>query len=321
MKRLQLAGWNLAFLAIMALGFAAAVYHATSGRWGNAIIAAGASAIGTAVILLMQQQPQPQPQPAPATEARRSPRRAWRDMMSREREAPDRGRWLSGAIVSGFVATIVMSLLLVIAYTMTGFIGDENGSQLSQWFWNLSNNDLTEGVWDIPIAAFSINLLAGLAWALVYGGVAERHLSGPGWLRGMLFSLAPWLLSLVVFFPAIGGGFFGSELGAGPLPALGNLVLHLIYGAILGGVFAIPEVSANRLDTRTARSQNDGTAIGLVAGLTCGLVLGAVAAALIASDVTDGINITLSGGGIGILFGGLVGSFAGVQAGTRHELG
>ena len=40
MTRSRFAGWNLAFLAIMALGFAAAIYHATSGRWGNAIIAA-----------------------------------------------------------------------------------------------------------------------------------------------------------------------------------------------------------------------------------------------------------------------------------------
>ena len=318
MTRSRLAGWNLAFLAVMALGFAAAIYHATSDRWGNAIIAAGASIIGTTVVLLM---PQQQPQTVSATESRRSPRRAWGDMMSRERVDPERSRWLSGSILAGFVATIVMSLLLVMAYTMTGYIGDENGSQLSRWFWHLSNNDLTEGVWDIPIAAFSINLLAGLGWALVYGGIVERRMSGPGWLRGMLFSLLPWLLSLVVFFPAIGGGFFGSELGAGPLPAIGNLILHLIYGGILGAVFAIPEVSANPLDERTARSQNDGTAIGLVAGLTVGLVIGATAAALAASDVTDGINITLTGGGIGILLGGLLGSFAGVDVGTRRELG
>lgn len=318
MTRSRLAGWNLAFLAIMALGFAAAIYHATSDRWGNAIIAAAASAIGTTVILLM---PQQQPAPARAATSRRGPRTAWSEMMSREREEPERGRWLSGSILAGFVATIVMSLLLVMAYTMTGYIGDQDGSQLSHWFWRLSNNELTEGVWDIPIAAFSINLLAGLAWALVYGGFVERRVSGPGWLRGMLFALVPWLLSLVVFFPAIGGGFFGADLGAGPLPALGNLVLHLIYGAILGAVFAIPEVSANPLDARSARSQNDGTAIGLVVGLTVGLVIGATAAAIAASDVSDSINITLTGGGIGILLGGLLGSFAGVDAGTRHELG
>jgi len=313
--RSHLAGWNLAFLAIMAIGYAAAIYHATSDRWGNAIIAAAASTIGTIVILLWDRQE------AEVRTPRRGPRQAVSDMMHRERIEPERSRWLSGSIVAGFIATIVMSLLLLIAYTITGYLGDENGSQLSHWFYNLRNNELTEGALDIPIAAFSINLLAGLAWALVYGGIAERRLTGPGWMRGMMFSLAPWLLSLVVFFPAVGGGFFGMDLDAGPLPAIGNLVLHLIFGAILGAVFAIPEVSTDTVDSRSARSQNDGTAIGLVTGLTAGLVIGATVAAFVANDVSDGINITLAGGGVGILLGGLLGSFAGLDIGTRRELG
>ncbi len=316
MTRSRLAGWNLAFLAIMLIGYAAAIYHATSDRWGNAIIAAAASTIGTVVVLLWKPEEVAEPRPP-----RRSPRQAMHDMMSSEQVEPERSRWLSGSIVAGFVATIVMSLLLLFAYAFTGFLGDEDGSQLSNWFWNLRNNELTEGALDIPIAAFSINLLAGLAWALVYGGIVERRMSGPGWLRGMLFSLLPWLLSLIVFFPAVGGGLFGSDLSAGPLPAIGNLVLHLIYGAILGTVFAIPEVSTDAIDTRAARSQNDGTAIGLVVGLTVGLVVGATISAFVASDVTDGVNITLVGGGIGVLVGGLVGSFAGVDFGTRRELG
>jgi hypothetical protein len=314
--RSHLAGWNLAFLAIMAVGYAAAIYHATSDRWGNAIIAAAASTIGTIVILLWEQ-----PEPEPAREPRRGPRRAMSDMLHRERAEPERSRWLSGSIVAGFVATIIMSLLLLIAYTFTGYLGDENGSQLSQWFYHLRNNDLAEGALDIPITAFSINLLAGLAWALVYGGFAERRLPGPGWFRGMLFSLVPWLLSLLVFLPAVGGGLFGANLDAGPLPAIGNLVLHLIFGATLGAVFAVPEVSTDAIDGRTARTQTDGTAIGLVAGLTAGLVIGATVAAFVASDVTDGINITLVGGGVGILLGGLLGSFAGVDIGARREMG
>jgi hypothetical protein len=316
MTRSRLAGWNLAFLAIMLIGYAAAIYHATNDRWGNAIMAAAASTVGTIVILLWQQ-----PEEAAAREPRRSPRAAVHDMMSRERAEPERSHWLSGSIVAGFSATIVMSLLLLIAYAFAGFLGAEDGSQLSQWFYNLRNNDLAEGALDIPIAAFSINLLAGLAWALVYGGIVERRMSGPGWLRGMLFSLVPWLLSLVAFFPAVGGGLFGMDLDAGPLPAIGNLVLHLIFGAILGAVYAIPEVSTDALDTRAARSQKDGTAIGLVVGLTVGLVVGATISAFTASDVSDGVNITLAGGGIGVLVGGLVGSFAGVDFGTRREMG
>ena len=102
MTRSRFSGWNLAYLAVIALGFAAAIYHATSDRWGNAIIAAGASAVGTAVVLLIQQ-----PEPAPATTPRRGLRGAWADLMTHGREEPERSRWLSGSILAGFLATIV----------------------------------------------------------------------------------------------------------------------------------------------------------------------------------------------------------------------
>ena len=59
----------------------------------------------------------------------------------------------------------------------------------------------------------------------------------------MLFSIIPWFLSLVVFFPIVGAGFFGADLDAGPLPAIGNLILHLIYGAVLGSMYTVPDRS------------------------------------------------------------------------------
>ena len=37
---------------------------------------------------------------------------------------------------------------------------------------------------------------------------------------------------------ADGGGLLGMNIGAGPLPILGNLILHLVYGAVLGSAYA-----------------------------------------------------------------------------------
>jgi hypothetical protein len=319
----RLAGWNLLFLGIMLIGFAAAIYHAANDRWGNALIAAGAAILGTIVALLVEQ-------PAPAPVEQRSQLEPVRDGRSTLRrtlaDAPSdvpHDRWLSGSILAGFAATIVMSLMLVFAYLLTGIVGDENGNQLAQWFWGLSHNDLTDGIWDIPIAALLINFLAGIAWALIYGLVVEPRLSGPGWWRGLLFSLGPWILSLVVFFPAVGAGFLGSNLEAGPLPVLGNLVLHLIYGVTLGAVYALPEVSEvpGDQDSRVARSENDGMAFGLVIGLAGGIVLGALISAVATLDGNDALNLTLAAGAIGVAIGGLVGSFAGIDIGTRHEAG
>jgi hypothetical protein len=307
--------WKVAFLVLMVLGLAAAVYHATSGRWANAVIAACASLLGVFVILTDR-----------TVAAPREPRRRWR----REPGAPlpgaaeaaqaRRAQWLSGGVIAGFVATVVMSLALLIAYLIAGGIGSETGNRVDRWFAGLSDNHLTSGIYDVPIAAFSVNLLAGLAWALVYARFVEERLPGPGWRRGMLFSIVPWLLSLVVFFPLVGAGFFGAGLNAGPLPALGNLVLHLLYGAVLGTVYAIPDISSatSVADQRAAKLENDGTAIGLVGGLTLGLVVGAIASAIFAGDRNAALNITLAGGGFGTVAGALIGPFLGLQWGEHH---
>jgi len=60
-------------------------------------------------------------------------------------------------------------------------------------------------------------------------------LPGPVWARGMLFSVGAWLLMMVVVMPMAGAGFFAA--GIGPAAAIVTLVLHLIFGAVLGGVF------------------------------------------------------------------------------------
>ena len=318
MAKLRLSPWNVAYLALMAVGIIAAIYHASSDRWGNAIIAAGAVALGVAVWLTDQAIAA---SPVPARQARQrassSQRLSW---MSQD---VPRDRWLPAGIIAGFAATIVMSLLLVISYLVTGFIGDENGGTLSRWFYNLSHNELTSGVYDIPIAAFSVNLLAGLGWAMIYAGLVEPRLKGPGWLRGMLFALVPWILSLVVFFPAVGGGFLGMDLDAGPLPAIGNLVLHLIYGAILGTVYCIPEVSgaSDSADRRSAQLENNGAARGLVIGLTGGLIVGAALSVAVGAGSEDGLNLTLAAGAIGTAVGGVVGPFLALDYGARHEVG
>jgi len=130
----------------------------------------------------------------------------------------------------------------------------------------------------------------------------------------MLFSLVPWLLSLLVFFPAVGAGIFGSNLDAGPLPVVGNLLLHLAYGAILGTVYCIPEFSEapGNADHRMAEVENDALALSLVVGLVTGLIVGAIVAPIIGADLHDALNLTLVSGGVGTVIGAVVGPFIGL---------
>lgn len=86
--------------------------------------------------------------------------------------------------------------------------------------------------------AWAAHLAIGAVLAVIYAFVAGR-LPGPPALRGALFSLAPWLL--VLLLSAMQG------MLAGPM-AIGSLLGHLTYGIVLGAIYgpvpppAIPKI-------------------------------------------------------------------------------
>src|SRR5919107_1875776 len=129
-------------------------------------------------------------------------------------DAP-REDWLRAGILAGFLGTFAMTIVLVAAYGLASSIGRGEGNVVQRWNWALVNNPVAERTAD------------GVLLALVYARYVEPRLSGASWWRGMQFALIPWLLSLIIFLPLMGGGLLGMNVGAGPLPILGNLVLHL----------------------------------------------------------------------------------------------
>lgn len=77
------------------------------------------------------------------------------------------------------------------------------------------------------------HLMIGATLALGYAAVA-RLLPGPAAMRGMLYGIGPFLLAQLVVMPMMGMPVFsGSAVLAG-----GSLIGHLVYGAVLGGLYA-----------------------------------------------------------------------------------
>lgn len=236
----------------------------------------------------------------------------------RDTASGERGMdWLPRAVTAGFFATVLMSVVFLTAYWIATLIGSP-GAQAPiflRWSWALAHNVLTRGVeTSLPLAAL-LHFLAGIAWAVVYAALAEPRLSGPGWRRGTIFSLAPWLLSLVVFLPLLGGGIFGLALGAGPLPIIGNLVLHLVYGASLGQ-FYLPESERSLSERGEATSEGERFILAqagrtMALGIVLGLVIGALLGLLIALAFAPGFGPLLA-----LLFGALVGSALGALVGA-----
>src|ERR687897_3430048 len=229
-------------------------------------------------------------------------------------DAP-REDWLRAGILAGFLGTFAMTIVLVAAYGLASSIGGGEGGVIQRWSWALVNNPVAQRTADGVVLAIGANLAMGLLLALVYARYAEPRLHGPSWWRGMQFALIPWLLSLVVFLPLMGGGVLGMDIGAGPLPILGNLILHLVYGAVLGISYAEATedwLDDTDIDRDNAAAAERGAAFGLIAGLIPGFVLGWFIAPAF-GDLVGRSETAIGVAFIGAAIGLAIGSFAGMS--------
>ena len=60
-----------------------------------------------------------------------------------------------------------------------------------------------------------------------------------GIVKGMVFGLAVWLAMGLIFFPAIGKGWFAAQTGLGIAPTFFTLVMVLTYSVTLGVAYAV----------------------------------------------------------------------------------
>jgi uncharacterized protein YacL len=118
----------------------------------------------------------------------------------------------------------------------------------------------------------------------------------------------------------MGAGIFGKDLGAGPLPVIGNLILHLVYGAVLGSVYAIDLESwldGSDADLQYNRVAEDWAAIGMVIGAPIGLVLAWIAGPSL-EEIARLPIVALLGAILGAALGLMIGSFAGIERGAKQ---
>lgn len=229
---------------------------------------------------------------------------------------------IPSAVLSGFIATGAMTAVLMVAYSLAAVAGSPSPDApvLSRWLWGLTHNVVTQRTQTSLPVAVGIHFISGIGWAVVYARWVHHRLSGPSWRRGVTFSLAPWVLSLIVFLPAVGGGILGLGLGAGPLPIVGNLVLHLVYGAVLGQLFS---PWSERLQTETGEAdtpeerivlayEERTIGIGIILGLVVGSLVGWVIPNFFALN-SSVLVAAVAGGIIGSASGAFLASFVGLS--------
>src|SRR5437588_7900698 len=140
------------------------------------------------------------------------------------------GNALKG-MIAGFVATLILSGLMLLNSTI-GLMPQIN---IVGMLANLGTLSTTAAWMDHFIVGV---VIWGLLFA-VYDGVATRPAH---WLKGIIVGVFAWLMMMVAFMPLAGAGFFGAKIGITAL--VGLLILHLIYGVVLGATYGLLGVVA-----------------------------------------------------------------------------
>ena len=311
--------WDLIYLALLIVAIPAGIFHLVQGRYAQALMAAAAVIVGIVVLVTGWLRPVE----AAVTAA---VERAAAPVSRRPAREPERlpsGRlrdWLPLGLLAGFAATGAATTVLIGAWglvvrPLAGIL--PAGSTLQRWFDGLANNTLTEtAAVNLPLALL-VHFAAGIAWAILYALFVEPRLSGPGWRRGLIFSFVPWLASLIVFFPLVDAGFFGLNLGAGPLPIIGNLILHLVYGAVLGETYVVQQtltetgIGPGREEWILSHAERL-MAWAIIPGFVLGALLALVGRPLIAETAST-VLVAILGGLLGSAVGLLIGSYAGLS--------
>jgi hypothetical protein len=141
------------------------------------------------------------------------------------------------AVAAGMIATLVMTAVGLWIAPLMGMpamnpadmlAGSMGGSILLGW---------------------AAHLMIGIVLALGYAVVAPS-LPGPLALRGALYAIAPFLAAQILVMPMMGMPLFSGSA----VMAMGSLVGHLAYGAVLGQVYGPVPVREHAVPRPNVRS-------------------------------------------------------------------
>lgn len=129
-------------------------------------------------------------------------------------------------LIAGFVATVILSALMI-AKGMMGLMPDVNVIAMLA---DQMGGQMAVG-W---LAHFMIGTFVyGLIFAFVFAPLPFGNLA----LRGILLGVLGWAMMMVVIMPMMGAGLFGLSMPSGMMVPVATLILHVIFGFVLGAVY------------------------------------------------------------------------------------
>ena len=139
---------------------------------------------------------------------------------------------LGRGIVAGFLATVALSVLfdpIALAARAAGLTS--------------------------PSLACLVHFIVGsLIWGAAFAALND-HLYGPAWLRGLTFGVAAWAVVVLAVLSLRREGF--AHIDVALVRSVPMLVLHMIYGALLGGIYSALRPDADEGQRKGAPALQD----------------------------------------------------------------
>ena len=129
-------------------------------------------------------------------------------------------------IVAGFVATVVLSAMMLMKQSM----------RLMPELDPIGMISAMAGASSPVVGWISHFVIGSVGWGVGFA-IVSPYLPGPYWLRGAIFAVGAWLMMMIVMMPMAGAGLFG--LGLSMMAPVAALVLHIVFGLVLGGIYGL----------------------------------------------------------------------------------
>ncbi len=134
----------------------------------------------------------------------------------------------ANGIVSGFFATTALSLMMLAKGAM-GFMPQLDViSMLSKMM----------GMPHTLLLGWAGHFLIGsIVWGIFFA-LSFSKLPGQSYVvKGIVLGILAWAMMMIFVMPMAGAGLFGLKFG--PMAPVATLMLHIVYGAVLGFVYGI----------------------------------------------------------------------------------
>ncbi len=134
------------------------------------------------------------------------------------------------SMIAGFTATAVLSLLMM----MKGAMGVMPQLDVITMLSGMARSMI--GMGGAGIGWLMHFLIGTVLWGVLFALLYDRLPGSHAIAKGMSFGVLAWVLMMILAMPMAGAGLFG--VGLGMMAPVMTLILHLIWGSVLGFVFS-----------------------------------------------------------------------------------